>query len=374
MRSFQFRLEKKPPVGLVHQVVEPDAAILLVRGGLTTEDGESLYQAVSSLTSDLIGKELLDRRMVLDEVACMVAVCDPDGLDIHVNPPVMLRVAAKKTVEKGEMALIDDLADIERMKFGPLDIPPDKGVIVLFRVGWRPVVYIDLVPSGPEGEPRDFDIEAELGALYARVQFREVFSANPEVTRLMAGDGWFPFTALLNTPFVKLYRAYEADKGTEGAVEEVLNHFDQGQLERMLDRWSKKKLLVPHIPILRRAVQKYEERDYVSAISVAQPRVTALLEEVLRLGPPKKGEKRKERLQRLLREKGRTGALLLTDSLCEYVAEYFWRSFDPEAEEVPFSRHSVAHGAAEEDSFTQVRALQTFLLIDHLFFSAPLEA
>jgi hypothetical protein len=51
-----------------------------------------------------------------------------------------------------------------------------------------------------------------------------------------------------------------------------------------------------------------------------------------------------------------------------YLAENIYGNFDPVAGGVTASRHGVGHGAAPEETYTQVRALQVILTLDQIFF------
>ncbi|MBY3122631.1 hypothetical protein HFN65_25525 [Rhizobium laguerreae] len=68
-------------------------------------------------------------------------------------------------------------------------------------------------------------------------------------------------------------------------------------------------------------------------------------------------------------ERAGTGdSLLFPSSFVDYLRAYTFDHFDPDAVGATLSRHSVGHGAAEAESYTQIRALQAILTLDQFAF------
>ncbi|RWR25347.1 hypothetical protein D2T29_22150 [Sinirhodobacter populi] len=68
-------------------------------------------------------------------------------------------------------------------------------------------------------------------------------------------------------------------------------------------------------------------------------------------------------------ERAGTGdSLLFPASFADYLKAHTFNHFDPDAVGDTASRHAVGHGAAEADSYTQIRALQAILTLDQFAF------
>jgi hypothetical protein len=51
-----------------------------------------------------------------------------------------------------------------------------------------------------------------------------------------------------------------------------------------------------------------------------------------------------------------------------YLDEIFFADFDLSDNKVTLSRHSSSHGVAKEDDFHKIKALQTILTLDQVYF------
>lgn len=60
-------------------------------------------------------------------------------------------------------------------------------------------------------------------------------------------------------------------------------------------------------------------------------------------------------------------SLGFTDEFMDYLNDFIFKGFDLE-KEIPTSRHSIAHGVAETDNYSQVKALQIILTIDQIYY------
>ena len=64
-------------------------------------------------------------------------------------------------------------------------------------------------------------------------------------------------------------------------------------------------------------------------------------------------------------------SLLLPREFLEYLKASVFTNFNLETGVVDLSRHSAAHGVAMGEDYTQVRALQTLLSLDQIYFYLP---
>ena len=62
------------------------------------------------------------------------------------------------------------------------------------------------------------------------------------------------------------------------------------------------------------------------------------------------------------------GSLGFPDRFLDYLNDYIFQSFDIEKGDVPESRHSVAHGVAEDGIYTKEYCVKLILTLDNIYF------
>ena len=139
----------------------------------------------------------------------------------------------------------------------------------------------------------------------------------------------------------------------------------------MCNTWITNQLFKKRESFLKKGIDEYIEKDYISAIHVLYPCIEGVLQDLSYDVDLKgdSGEKLTTKLILYLKSKNPETRLLLPDNFKEYLINSYFTKFDRKAEEIDLSRHSLAHGAAtDEGDFTQVKALQTILILDQLSF------
>lgn len=296
-----------------------------------------------------------------------IIILSKDGkFDLHLGMPILFEGLAKRDFKVGEAVTYSEIASIRRIRFPTVSIPPDCGIIFHFSEAYRHGIYIDLTPLA-EGSLDIDAFEREVGIYFQQLSYETHFR-NDEVIAKMAEDGWFRFAAIPKEMFDQFYEFY-AESSIKDKASMIRNHFSADRLSSMVQRWQKKQEFKKHHKFLNSALKAYKSGNYIATISTFYPRIEGVLRALF-------GHKNKDPnlpwLLKQLREAGSnkvgTQSLLFPRQFQKYLEEFLCKSFDFSSGEISFSRHSHAHGVADDEDYTQDRAIIGFLIMDQIYY------
>lgn len=276
----------------------------------------------------------------------------------------------KRDMEGGSFVFENDIADVTGMDFPLVEIGESDRVICLFREGWRFGLFFDF------NHERKFDREAmqrSLGDLHRTLRYRhlyDIMADNGLLAALIKG-GWFPFVEITGE-FKPIAEAAAAGFDLADAESVLLDRFDQIRLERMFTRWMAKPHFAGKEALLRSALNTFLSGEPAAVIKIALTEIEGILAEFHRATHGRGARLKRLRafaIETAERKAGGSDTLLFPAAFGHYLNEHTFADFDP-ANQVGHagSRHAVGHGAADTDSYTQVRALQALLTLDQLCF------
>ena len=348
----------KPPAGYaLKSAKEGEYAQVVSREFTSTEDGQYFIQRLEGLPNNILQR--LPSQIKPSQVDHMLAICHRDGkADVYVNElDICLKVRAARSVEAGGEVLKDDIADVERLELG-VSIPSDTGFAFVFSVGWRKGFFYDFKPiCGPDPQPRQYDVGAVLGQVYCHVLFQERFSiSDTEWDRLFEAK-WFPFVGLshdtIDTLINHIRSGWNLDEELDNIVSET-----KSRLPQMLDGWRSKSSFLPHMKILERAIERFQNDDHVSCTGLLFPRIEGILRtHHTSLGtqacPSPNSLTKSAVASKIENDK----SLLLPHRFASYLQDVYFADFNPNAQDIDVSRHSVGHGVAAASKFDQKSAV-----------------
>lgn len=263
-----------PPAGYaVTSARASETVSVQFREFTSTEDGQHFIQRLEGVPNDILQK--LPAPIPASRVDHMLALCRRDGsATVYLNElELQASVRASRPIEEGEAVTRDDFVDVERLELG-VKIPKDVGALFVFSVGWRKGLFYDFGPvGGPSPRPREGDIAAILGRCYCHVLFQERFGISDTEWRDLFEAHWFPFTALRAATIDKLLghvrSGWEPDELLDDIVVEV-----KGNVPRMLQGWRNHSSFKPHLDIIERAVDGFQnDDDYIGCAGLLYPRI-----------------------------------------------------------------------------------------------------
>lgn len=365
---FEIALEY-PPSGYSRTFARPgELAEICFFEFTSTEDGQHFIQRLEGFPSEILQK--LPTPVRPSEVDHMLAICHRNGkVDVYLNELDFIahtRVAGP--VEAGQRIMIDDVIDIAGLDLG-VEIPNDSGFLLLFSVGWRKGLFYDFGPVGrPDPPPRRYDVVNAFGQAFCHVQFQERFSISDDEWRALREAQWFPFAGLRNNTINSLISCIRAgwdpDENLDAIVAEV-----KDRVPSMVDGWRNNSSFLPHIEIFERAVERFQNDDYMSCTVLLFTRIEGLL----RTHHSSLGSAASPRPKNLAKSAVASMAanekcLLLPRHFADYLNDVYFQNFDPNDTEIEVSRHSVGHGVASAGKFDRKSAVISILIVHQLFY------
>lgn len=351
---------------------------VIFREFCSSEDGDKLISRLE-IVSALLNRIPDNRRPNPSQVDHMLAVIHKDKTaDLYINElSIIAQVQIKKKVEAYQPVYESDMADIRSLKFDGVKIPDDAGLVFLFSVGWRKGLFYDLGPFHPRlNYVRDYNLDNRLGELFSHLMFRDRLKISDDAWKNLFAQGWFPFAAL--SPSLSKEIAGHAENGWE--IDDLLPKVTdevKESLSKWIEKWSKNSSYKDHISLLRTAAERFFGSDYYSAVSLIYPRI----EGILRNAPLSHEPEKKVTQDRLAETTVKVGLLsagtpmmpFFPEKFQQYLKEVYFRNFDPSQPEGA-SRHTVGHGVAPEEAFSEKSSIIGFLILQQLSYFLSDEA
>ena len=346
---------------------------ILVRA-LITSDQPEFYLYMKQITNFIVGPaRKAGVELLIDQVSTLLLVTHVDGTaDLYFqNVPMTLEILAKHDLAGGQVVYQSSIADIRRVRFPGIDLKSTDGVFICFKVGWKFGLFFDLANDRILNTDA---MEISLGNLYRYLSFEEAYTAlgNQDVFAKIVEAGWFPFLEIIGGEFEKLVAAYKANFNIQAEEELLLKNFDNVRIDRLTERWWKRECLTNRKAIIEPAIEAFKRCDPVSCLKIILTEIEGVIQDA-RIADAGTGAKIKDLLkyatEQGLKKTGDQASLLFPKEFLKYLSDYTFANFNPQKPEAGImSRHSVGHGGATADAYTQMRALQAILTLDQISF------
>lgn len=269
---------------------------------------------------------------------------------------VSLKMMVKRSMAAGTVVFENDIADVTAMAFPLVEITAQDRVVCIFREGWRFALFFDF---NPDGDLSTEDMEKDLGTLYRRLKYRDLYDAisDEAVFQRLDDAGWFPFVEIMGREFRELALSCEAGFELDDTETKLLASFDAQRVESMFTRWMAKPHFAGKERLLRSALNNFASGDSIAVLKIILTEIESILGDAYR-GVHGKGAKLKKLLefavQSAERKSGRPDTLLFPAAFAHYLKSYTFADFDPAAQTGKAgSRHAVGHGAADAESYSR---------------------
>lgn len=285
-------------------------------------------------------------------------------------------IAIPKTpVEPYRAVFKNNLADIIAVFFQDIviDLNPEDGdrIVWLFRENWNFGLFFDL--SGNLNGRLTLN---EMGACYRRLAYLSeyLFLENSSNFKQMVEDGWFPFVAIINDGMEKVQLYYQEGGKYPSIIQELIDSFNEQRISALISNWWQNSLFARNRKIIQAGINSYltnTEDGYISAVKTLATELEGIIRVAYHQDFGKKPNFRE--LKEYISNQGKNkfsslDSLCFPDKFLDYLNDYVFRDFDVQAGYAPESRHSVAHGVAHDDIYTQEFALKLILTLDNIYF------
>ena len=340
---------------------------------LTSEDAgfhkiaEGLTGAISHLSMEA-GRPI----SLANANSVLLVIHADDTADLWVDTVAMsLLIISKRDLAAGMPVFSTDVGDVLGINFPAVEFATSDRVIFLFRQNWRFGLCFKL-------DEKPFDAQEfshSLGFLYRGMAFRHLYDAlaNEATFGVLIDAGWFPFVEIVPADVSTLIDHCDAGFPLHIAEAELLTKFDQVRMDHILQRWMAKPAFAQKKRIFESAIRAFCNEDPVSCIKIIMTEIEGVLnsayKEVHGIGTRKLTKLLAFAAAMAERRVGGPGTLLFPVEFVRYLQEYTYANFDAaNSTDSMGSRHAIGHGAADDEAYTQTRALQAVLTLDQLFF------
>jgi hypothetical protein len=354
--------------------------------GKTVDEGEmtSVIQKffITSLEKDfpLIATNLLSLIVSIDPGASLnslLVLIKPDNKGyVYYKFPFGCQMVAKRAIEAYRCVFRKDVVDITSVFFRDMviDLNPEDGdrLIWLFRQNWTFGLFFDLT-----GNLKSESILEEMGICYRRLAYLSEYLFLEKTSNFsqMVEDGWFPFVNLIGEGIDDIRTYYEEGEKHPSIINKLILSFDEVRLTDIISRWWSNPLFNSKKKILQAGVNSYlanTEEGYINAVK----NLSTELEGIIRVSYHDDYGKNPSSIRELkeyITNKGQNkfsslGSLCFPDRFLDYLSNYIFRGFDVQTGKIPESRHSVAHGVAQDDVYNREFALKLILTLDNIYF------
>jgi hypothetical protein len=372
----------------VQEVYEPKVIDDFQLAGLAAEtilpekEGKVIQKMFTSSLDkhfSLFATQLLSKILGTDPgsfLNTLLVIIKPDNKAyVYQKFPFGVTAIPKTAVEPYRAVFKDNLADLIGVFFQDvvINLNPEDGdrIIWLFRENWHFGLFFDL-----SGNLNSQSILKEMGFYYRRLTYLNeyLFLEKSGNFKQMIEDGWFPFVAVINDGIEKIQLYYQENRKYPSILQEFIDSFNEEKLSSLTSRWWKNSLFAGKQKIIQAGINNYltnTEEGYISAVK----NLATELEGIIRIAYHQdfgKSPNTKE-LKEYISNQGKNrfttlGSLCFPDKFLDYLNDYVFRGFDVQAGYLPESRHSVAHGVAQDDVYTQEFALKLILTLDNIYF------
>jgi hypothetical protein len=335
---------------------------------------------ISSLEDDfpMIATNLLSSILPFNAGASLnslLVIIKPDNKGyIYQEFPFGTQMIVKKSIEPHRFVFKKDVADIISVFFKDAiaDLNPGDGdrIIWLFRQNWNFGLFFDF-----SGKLNTDAVLKEMGFYYRKLSYLSeyLFLEKSSNFDAMIQDGWFPFVALIGDGIDEIRTYYQEGEKHPSIVEKLISSFDEARLTEMVSRWWSNSLFNSKKRILQAGIKSYLKNDDEGYINAVKNLATEL-EGIIRVSYIEDLNRKPStrELIEYITNRGRDkfssiGSLCFPDRFLDYLSNYIFRSFDVQTGQIPESRHSVAHGVAQDGVYSQEFALKLILTLDNIY-------
>lgn len=360
----------------IEDVVEGEECKLLAKAFITS-DNSLFFSAVNMISSFVPGIDIsseLNKILIIinNENKANIYLNYPLSMNIHFKPNVLKK--QNDIIKKGTVIFKNEILDMTEIVFKDgvinLDIQDSNKIIWLFRLNWRFGLYFDFT-----GNLLKNTIGQELASYYRYLSYINIYEEIEKETNdeIIFKNGWFPFIQLIiNDDYNHIIRfiKYE-DKKRLTLMQSILIKYDEKMLNEMCDNWWKTEIFMRKREILKAGIEAYLQKTnsgYITSIKT----LSTEIEDIIKTSIEKNNDLKmnKKKFKEYIKERGLNKfktktSMFFPEMFYEYLSNNVFRHFNDD-ELIPDSRHAFAHGKANENQYTQERALQMILTIDQI--------
>ncbi len=344
-----------------------DTVEVAIRGYFTTFDGDIFYNTIEHLSSIFLHPELVQNGMLEQDVKNVLIFIDKNNLaTIHINFSTIAKIMVKHEQAKLTPLFSDNITDVIAIEFPGIEMKEEDSVIYLFSSRWRKGLFFNFVSNSAKNTNIG-NLATLFASCHMYLLYPEIHRLDEEVKGRMYKSGWFPFIRILGRHRI-LLDAFRNNFPIENAETQLVAQFNKDVIGEMKELWMKKEVFRVHSEFITKGVDEYLEGDYISAISILYPRIEGLMRHLYVEKDKPTSEELRKKINEIGKKKSKEFSMFLPDEFNAYLKCFYFSSFSLKNGELHLSRHSVSHGVAEKNDFSQIKAFQAILILDQIYF------
>ena len=147
-----------------------------------------------------------------------------------------------------------------------------------------------------------------------------------------------------------------------------MESLDKDSIQTMFELWVTKEPFQSRQMLIGKGIEEYLQGDYISALHILYPQIEGLLQHLTFKGQQVGSTQQlRETLTSTAKEQCTEARLYLPDEFNDYLKTGFFPKIDL-AVNVKLTRHTLAHGVADENEFKSIRAFQAILILDQIYY------
>lgn len=339
---------------------------------LSSEDGDVFISRLEGFPTQIVEKLPPSAGITCSTIDHLFAIVrkDNEWIVFANELPIIAKTRIRRAIKAGEPVFESDIVDIDEFKFDGVEIPDDAGVFVVFSKGWRKGLFYDLGPLQQEPVYRNYDFWRQLGSLYNYLCFQDFFKITDEEYTKLFSAKWFPFLGLKTETARGLVEHVRSGWNPDDLLPDIVKEVE-AFLPSALEHWKSHHLIVSHFKLIERAVECFQDRDYVSCVSILYPRIEGILREISsHTGGAYKQDALAEAPMKAFGRSAEVHSRILPARFRGYLETVYFENFDPD-NVLAISRNTVAHGVAPQALFNEKAASIALLIIEQVFFHLP---
>lgn len=365
----------EPILGFAIHDFKPNGTGKIITRGFFNSDQREFHTYINQITSIYLKGNYLPASIH----NFLIIIHEDLSVEIYVNEvPMLLKILSKDAIEAGKILKNNKIADITELVFDKIKIVETDNIIFCFKVGWKFGLFFDLSQIQSTHKLDVNELYRYLGACYRYLTFQEEYLVleNKQIFRKLFLDGWFPFIQLLGGEYRELAEIYSKnDKEIyQLLISKFIVNFSSERIYSFVKNWWKTPIFDEKKEIILSGIDAYlkdEKSGYITSIKTLYSEIEGIIR--LSYFNSKGKNPNFSQLISYVKEKGKTkffsrDSLGFPDVFFDYLQRVIFKDFNLKTGEIDISRHSASHGVAKPDTYTRIKALQSILTLDQMYF------
>ncbi|MDD3627487.1 MAG: hypothetical protein PHV06_09225 [bacterium] len=267
------------------------------------------------------------------------------------------------------------IRELYGINFPEIIIQPEDKIFFCFKENWKFGLFFYIDPFNI----LDLDwVSSRIAFLIRRMKLDYIYQTNEtnvEFMKMMI-DGWFPFVELIGEEFDHLISLYKEPHNFNNQINNFLSKFEKTRIDIISFKWWENPVFADKQELIEEGIGHYlrgTSEGYLNCLSILLSQIEEVIKAQYARETGKSGNISMSYLLTYLIERGKTkighkDSLYIPDYYYKYLKEIVFAVFKFEKDKLDLSNIVPTNMDIENEIFLKIRALQTFLILDQIYF------